>query len=301
MSFPKPLLPGDTIGIAAPSGSFDQARFASGLSVIKKMGFKTAVPGRIHERWGYLAGTDKRRAELINELFSDPGIDAVWCARGGYGAIRILPLIDYEAVKARPKPFIGSSDATALLSVFSLRCSMPVFHGPMIVSLADADEKTKALARKALMPGILWSISASPRNVIRPGRAEGKVLGGNLATLCHLTGTPFEPDFADCLLFIEDTGEAPYRIDRMLTQMRLAGLFRGVKGLMLGAFTECGDRDKIFAIVEDIFSDFGIPILGGIPAGHGRPNIMLPMGCSAVLDAEQGTVSYTSMLFPQMH
>ncbi|MFP4532252.1 MAG: LD-carboxypeptidase [Desulfobacterales bacterium] len=293
----NPITPGDTIGIVAPASPFDKDRFESGIRFLENQGFRLRIPEEIFHHAGFLAGSDAQRARLINELFADSGVHAIWCARGGYGSLRILPLIDYGLIRAHPKPFIGSSDITALLAALSERCDMPVFHGPMIVSFADADEASCRAAIEIFeMPGG-WTVKADPVHVIRPGRGSGPVAGGNLTTLAHLIGTPFEPDFSGKLLFIEDIGEAPYRIDRMLTQFKMAGKLAHVQGVILGNFINCGPPEEIHAIAEEIFSDLSVPVLGGMPAGHGPGNMMLPMGVEAVLDAGSGTLTYHSRFF----
>ena len=293
----KPIGPGHTIGIVAPASPFDRNKFNDGIRFLTDRGFHVHVRDEIFSRSGYLAGNDALRARLINEMFADPDIDAIWCARGGYGSLRILSLIDYSAISACPKPFIGSSDITALLTVFSVRCRMPVFHGPMIVSFADADDETCQAAVEIFNMNRHWTVSAEPCHVIQPGSTSGPVIGGNLTTLSHLIGTPFEPDLSGRLLFIEDIGEAPYRIDRMLTQMKLGGRLAKINGLILGNFSDCGNYEEICSIVDSIFSDQELPILAGIPAGHGPRNIMLPMGVEATLDAEAGRLTYHDRLF----
>lgn len=295
----KPISPGDTIAIVAPASPFDKSRFESGIRFLEDQGFRLRIPREIFHRAGFLAGPDAQRARLINELFADSGVHAIWCARGGYGSLRILPLIDYALIRAHPKPFIGSSDITALLTALVERCGLPVFHGPMIVSFADADAASCRAAIEIFKDPSEWTLSATPAKTIQPGQASGSVAGGNLTTLVHLMGTPFEPDFSGRLLFIEDIGEAPYRIDRMLTQLKMAGKLAHVRGVVLGNFTNCGPREEIYAIAGEIFSDLPIPVLGGMPAGHGPCNMMLPIGVDATLDAASGTLIYHSRLFAQ--
>ncbi len=293
----KPIRPGDTIGIVAPASPFEKVKFESGIKFLEERGFRIFVSEAVFQRDGYLAGPDDQRARLINQMFADPGIHAIWSARGGYGTLRILPLIDYPTVCANPKPFVGSSDITALLTVLNERCHMPVFHGPLIISFAEADAATRHSALKIFDSADGWRIKADPCRVVRPGRASGRVTGGNLATLSHLMGTPFEPDFSGGLLLIEDIGEAPYRIDRMLTQMKLAGSFSQINGVMMGNFRDCGNPADIITIVENIFSGQSIPILAGLPVGHGPSNIMIPMGVEATLDADQGILTYQPGFF----
>lgn len=293
----KPIHPGHTIGIVAPASPFDRRKFEYGIKFLEDRGYQVHVPAEVFHQAGFLAGADDLRARLINQMFADPEIHAIWCARGGYGSLRILPLIDYSTICAHPKPFVGSSDITALLAALGDHCGMPVFHGPMIISFADSDEETRHAAFDIFREADGWTLAAESDNVIHPGRATGVVVGGNLTTLSHLIGTPFEPEFSGRLLFIEDIGEAPYRIDRMLTQMKLAGKFSGINGLMLGNFSGCGNQEEIRSIVENIFRDQEVPILAGLPAGHGPKNIMMPMGVEAALDAEAGRLIFRPGFF----
>ncbi len=298
MAFIQAPAAGDRIGIVAPASPFDSEAFESGVAVLRSMGFHPVVPEAVKKKTGYLAGADKTRARLINDMFMDPSIRLIWCARGGYGSMRCLPFIDYGAVRANPKPFIGASDVTAMLMTLYIRCGIPVIHGPMVVSFAGADAATYHSARHLLFDTtVAVTIAADPSIVIRGGCVRAPVIGGNLTTLSHLMGTAFEPDFSGHLLFIEDIGEAPYRIDRMLTQMRMAGKLSNMAGLMLGRFSDCGRMTDIRHIIEDICSGLDIPILAGIPAGHGRPNLMVPMGVKAQLDADSGILSYDLPLF----
>lgn len=289
---PPPLYPGDRIAVIAPASPFDRDEFYTGLSVLEKMGFRPVFSDDLFQRTGFLAGSDHHRADMLNTAFADEDVCGVWCVRGGYGALRILPLIDYTKIKSRPKVFIGCSDITAIHEAIHMECGMVTFHGPMIASLRHAAAPTiDALA--GLFHG-RDAYTAKPGNAVRlrPGYATGPVSGGNLTTLCHLVGTPWHPRFSGCLLFLEDRGEAPYRIDRMLTQMKMAGCFDGLAGIMLGSFEKCGSEDEVHRIVSDVFSDMDIPVLGGFAAGHAEPNIILPMGAAAHLDADAGTLVY---------
>lgn len=292
LNYPQSLDPGDRIAMVAPASPFDRDRFQHGLEVIRRMGFEPVFTEGIFHKNGYLAGTESHRIRDIEEFFASPDIKALWAARGGYGSMRLLSGLDYPAISATPKIFIGCSDITALLNTFYTRCSMPVFHGPVAVSLADADEKTLEGFLKALSGSQSLQIQADPALVIREGRASGPVLGGNLATLCHLLATPYAPDFNGCILFIEDTGEKPYRIDRMLTQMKLAGCFDNIEGLAAGSFQNCGPTDMLHRIIADLFAHSSFPVVTGFPAGHCMPNITLPLGVEATLDSSSASLIY---------
>ena len=289
---PPRLKSGDTLGIVAPAGPFDDEKFSRGTQALKDMGFNVFIPEDLFEVNGYLAGTDRHRAKLVNQLFADRAIDAIICARGGYGSIRILPLLDYETIMSNPKIFIGFSDISALLAVLSARCGLVTFHGPVVTTLADATEETRHSLFNAIACNGRPEIKLAAGITIYPGSVSGAVCGGNLTTLCHLVGTPFAPSFKNHILFLEDLGEAPYRIDRMLVQMKLAGCFEGLVGLILGTFEECGSIDEICNIVADVFDDFNVPVLAGLDAGHCKRNVTIPFGIEATLDADRHLLSY---------
>lgn len=289
---PARLSPGDTIGIVAPAGPFDNETFERGIRVLIDMGFEVAVPPGLLKADGYLAGPDSHRAEFVNQLFADPSVDAIICARGGYGSLRILPLLDYATIANNPKIFIGFSDITALLTVLFVRCGLVTFHGPVVTSLADASAETGRSLFQAVSSDILLEYSLVNGKTVRSGCAAGVVGGGNLTTLCHLVGTPFAPDFNGKILFLEDRAEAPYRIDRMLAHMKLAGCFEGLAGIVLGSFEACGPMEDVIRIVADAFADKPFPILAGFDAGHGQNNFTLPFGIPAVLDADGHCLSY---------
>jgi muramoyltetrapeptide carboxypeptidase len=289
---PRRLRPGAVIGIAAPASPFDRESFDRGVQALQGMGFEMLIPEGIAAAQGYLAGPDVQRAALLQRLFEDDRVDAVICARGGYGSLRILPLLDYEQIAAHPKVFIGFSDVTALLATITQRCGFNAFHGPVVTSLADGLESTREALLAAIASEAPVVLRPAAAVTVRPGQAAGIVCGGNLTTLCHLIGTPFQPLFRDRILFLEDRGEAPYRIDRMLTQLKLAGCLEGICGLALGSFTDCGSDQEIFEIFGERLSDASIPVLAGLQAGHSEPNLTLPLGINAVLDAERQTLSF---------
>lgn len=286
------LMPGDTVGIVAPAGPFDPKKFMKGKAVLESMGFRTFFDEDIFQKHGFLAGTDIQRADQVNRLFADSAVKAVVCARGGYGSMRILPLLDYKTIQKNPKIFVGFSDISVLLSVLHDRCRLVTFHGPVLTTLANTAEQTIAEMRVALTSNIILELKPEKGIVIKPGVSSGLVVGGNLTTLCHLVGTPYVPNFKGKILFLEDRAEAPYRIDRMLTQMKLAGCFEGIKGLFLGSFEACGELDEIFRIVLEIFRDVNIPILSGFEIGHGRINITIPIGLGATLDADRKILTF---------
>ncbi|MDO9565484.1 MAG: LD-carboxypeptidase [Candidatus Desulfaltia sp.] len=289
---PDRLMPGDTIGVVAPAGPFDRKEFDRGVAVLKGMGFHIVIPVDIHMKKGYLAGPDIHRANLINTFFADGKINAIICARGGFGSIRILSLLDFESIKKNPKIFIGFSDISAILSVLYTKCGFVVFHGPMVTSLGDASRKTRKALLDAVSSDAGLAIMPKTGKTVRHGLASGPVTGGNLTTLCHLIGTPFEPVFKGHILFLEDKGEACYRIDRMLSHMKLAGCFDDLAGLVLGSFKDCGQVSEIIGVVDNIFKEHNIPILAGFEVGHGKNNVTIPIGLNATLDTGGQSLSF---------
>lgn len=289
---PGRLLPGDTIGIVAPAGPFDRKEFGRGVEALKAMGFLIVVPDDIYIKNGYLAGPDIHRANLINTFFADRKIKAIICARGGFGSMRILSLLDFELIKKNPKIFIGFSDISAILSVLYTKCGFVVFHGPMVTSLGDASRKTMEALLAAVSSDAMLAIRPKTGITIRHGLASGPVAGGNLTTLCHLVGTSFEPGLKGHLLLLEDKGEPCYRIDRMLTHMKLAGCFDDLAGLVLGSFKNCGPISEIVEIVDNLFKDDNIPILAGFEVGHGKNNITIPIGLNATVDADRQLLAF---------
>ena len=290
----NPLSIGDTIGICAPSGSFDLLEFEKGVRILRQMGFNVFVSEHIGKTKRYLAGEDAHRAGLLNELFALKEIKAIIGARGGYGAIRILEQIKWERVRENPKPFIGFSDATALLITFITRSNIQVIHGPSVITLGRASEKT-ILSLYHNLTQAPSTLPATNGRTIVSGKGRGILMGGNLATLCHLIGTSFQPVFQDAILFLEDIAEPPYKIDRMLTQMKMAGLFNPVKGVILGTFVDCGNMDMIHDIVAEIFAPFCIPVCSGIESGHDALNLSFRMGAMVTLDADQQEIVWENI------
>lgn len=284
-----PLKKGDTIGVAAPSARFDEKRLNLGIECLKTLGFKVHVPPAIFGEKRYLAGEDIARAAVVNELFADTDIKGIIAVRGGFGAMRMLAHLDWALIRENPKLVIGFSDATALLTAVIQKTQFPVVHGPTLTSLVDADPRTLSSFYQAIteIPG---ELEIDQGVCLVPGTARGKLVGGNLATLTHLVGTEFQPDFKGRILFLEDVGEPAYKIDRMLSQMRLAGLFQGVKGVIAGSFENCENFEYIPKILSEIFE--GIPLIMGLAAGHGKINLSLIMGLTVLLDTSRGMLKW---------
>ena len=289
---PPRLKPGDTIGIVAPASPFDQKIFTQGLHVLQSMGFRTRVPDEIFEKNGYLAGSDEHRAGLVMRLFEDQSVNALVCAKGGFGSLRILPLLDFDIIRKNPKVFVGHSDITALLVTITVKSGLVSFHGPLVTTLANAPEATCSKLLAAISSNSIVELKPARGIALKTGSARGPVIGGNLTTLCHMLATPFAPRFENRILILEDRGEAHYRIDRMLFQMKLAGCFKGIAGLVLGSFEDCGSPDGVFKIFEEHFKDIPAPILAGFDVGHGPQNMTVPFGLDATLDADRHILAF---------
>ncbi len=285
---PPALKPGDLVGLAAPAGPFPEDRFRAGLSRLEAMGFKTTFPDQIFEQNGFLAGSDQNRAETFNHLVADPNVQAIICARGGYGTMRILDLIDLSPLAQNPKIILGFSDITALLMAIHHQTGLVTFHGPVITSLAEADDNTVRHLQKILTGQPTFPVSLNTDKVIVEGRVEGPLLGGNLTLLVHMLATNKLPDLEDSILFLEDTTEAPYKLDRMLTTLKLSGVLERCRGVLLGDFHNCGEPEEVDAVLKDAFKKFPGPVAAGFPIGHKAANLTLPLGPHALLDTRAG-------------
>jgi muramoyltetrapeptide carboxypeptidase len=285
---PPLLRAGDKVAVVAPSGPVDPERLDRGCAVLRALGLDVAVGKHTLDRAGlggltYLAGSDAERAADLQVAWCDPAVAAVFCARGGYGAARMLDHLDWAAMaRARPKVLHGSSDVTALHVAFGRRLGVPTSFGPMVAAtIADDEPEAVAHLRATLFDGVA---PVPGTHAPRGGRARGTLTGGNLTLLTSLLGTPHAPEpAAGRIAFLEDVDEAPYRVDRMLTQLLQAGWFEGVAGIALGTWTGCGDLDAVFA---DRLMPIGVPVLAGLPVGHGPRQLTLRLGAGAVLDAD---------------
>jgi muramoyltetrapeptide carboxypeptidase len=306
---PRRLREGDTLGIVAPSSNTwedEDIRFA--IETMESLGFRTRAAPNLYDRSAYLAGADKDRAAGVNAMFADPGVAGLIALRGGYGAQRILPYLDYDVIGLNPKPLIGYSDITALLNAILVKTGLIGFHGPIAGQTWSA-YSVRAF-REVLMQGKApLALGAPPPFAARPGKVErenrltkivggkarGQLVGGNLTLLAGLLGTPYQPDFRGKILFFEDTDESPYRIDRMLTHLWLAGALEAAAGFAVGKFTEAdpdGGRSRsIEEILRDRFEPLGKPTLRGLMIGHIEDQGVVPVGCEAELDADAGTLT----------
>ncbi len=311
---PKALRKGAKVALVAPaSPASDSENLRIAEEVMVSLGFVPKAMPNAARATMYLAGTDQERAADVNAAFADPSVDAVWCLRGGYGSPRILPYLDYELIRKNPKPFIGYSDITAPLNAIHRMTGLVTFHGPN--GADNQTDFTVSELKKVLFEAkAAGSIAAPPPPVPReaygerenrlrrlvPGKARGPLVGGNISVFATLVGTPFEPDLKGRILFLEEVGEEPYRIDRWLTHFLLTGRLSGLAGIVLGKFHDCGPKDfhpsfngtwTWQEVCADRLGTLGIPVLAGLRFGHVPDKATLPLGVQAELDVEAGTLS----------
>ncbi len=295
MILPPKLRRGDAVRVVAPSSPYDPAALDRGLEVLStRFGLEPRMRADLGTRRGYLAGDDARRAEEWREAVADPDSRAIFCARGGYGAMRILPAVDPAPLLARPKALVGFSDVTALHAVLN-RAGLASVHGPVVTQLGRAPEDAlrhlEALLLEDAPRAGPWEAPAPGAGLvasrtISPGRASGPLLGGTLTLLAHLAGTPYAPRLDGAILLLEDVGEKPYRIDRCLTQLRLAGALDRIAGLAIGLFTSCDDAGILaLDVVREAALALGVPAVEGLPVGHEDANFAVPLGARATLVA----------------
>lgn len=286
---PRRLAIGDTVGITAPASRGDEAALREAAGYLEKLGLNVRLGATFSKEYGYLAGTDAERAEELNAMFADPEIKAIICARGGYGSARIADKLDYAMIRSNPKIFWGYSDITFLHVAIGRLASLVTFHGPMLVCMSDANERPtllKSFEALILPSNLRYTEQISPLTTLVEGEAGGPLIGGNLTLLTSTLGTPYEIDTRGRLLFIEDIDEEPYRVDRMLNQLRLAGKLADASGILICDFHNCEpDKRKVSLTLEQIFHDHivpaGKPALGGFKIGHCFPNVAVPIGTMA--------------------
>lgn len=299
---PAVLSAGDTVAIVAPASNLKSDYLARGVAELESLGFRVKHRPDILDKALYTAGSDQRRADELMEAFADPEVKAVWAARGGYGVMRILPLLNEEVLRANPKIFIGYSDLTALHLYLYQRFGWVTFHGPMAAKdLAGGKEHYD---RETLLAAIteakpMGEIKSTRTEMLHRGSGEtvsGRLLGGCLSLITAMMGTPDELDTRDSLLFLEDTGTRPYAIDRMLQQLRLAGKLNEVRGIVFGEMADCIQNSEqgysLQNVLAECTADLGVPVMFGLPSGHSPiGNLTLPLGVMATLDAGLGSLS----------
>ncbi|MGE5805394.1 MAG: S66 peptidase family protein [Ignavibacteria bacterium] len=302
---PSRIQKGDVIGIISPASSpEDLTRIDSGVRYLESLGYRVELGRHVGKIHGYLAGSDEERAEDIHSMFRNKNVKAIICVRGGYGSPRLLDKIDYRLIRNHPKILVGYSDITALLLAIFQKTGLITFAGPMLA--VDFYNEVNPYTED-----IFWTLLTSKKKIGRisfpedeklydlvKGMAAGSIVGGNLALICSMMGTAFFPSFRNRILLLEDTSEAPYRIDRMLNQLKLAKIFEQVKGIILGAFVDCNEADPskrtltLGEVVDDYFGNLNIPVVYNFQHGHIRNNITVPIGLKIKLNASRGIVEY---------
>jgi muramoyltetrapeptide carboxypeptidase len=294
----KPLESGAHVALVAPAGPLPKSEeLPRAQENTRTFGWEPIVGTHALERVGYLAGSDRDRLNDINLALRDPKIEAIWCLRGGYGVMRILSAIDYDALSRAPKAIIGYSDITALHAAVQRKCRLVTYHGPHARE-ALTDFSRESLRRAVVEQADSCGVAPNARE-INAGVAEGRLVGGNLAVLSALCGTPFAPDMTDGILILEDINEPVYRIDRMLQQLKLSGALNGCRAIAFGACVKCADDagggGRAFdEVLGEIVHSLGVPCLAGIPVGHIDEQWTIPLGAMAKLDTSNRSLTVTS-------
>lgn len=295
---PPHLRPGDRIAVVAPSSPIDPLRLTAGCEILRSWGLEVTVAPHVldvHPVLGHLAGTDADRAADLQNAWLDPTVDAVICARGGYGVHRIVDLVDWDAMRtARPKPLIGFSDVTSLHEAFAQRLGLATLYGPMSAAATFIGDGPTAehLRRTLFDPAATTVLTSASATALVPGRAHGTTAGGCASVLVAERGTPAaRPSYAGSLLVLEDVNEQPYQLDRILTQLLRSGTFEGVTGVALGSWDGCGRLDRVRDVMLDRLGPLGIPVIWELGFGHGPSTLTVPLGVPALLDADAGTLT----------
>lgn len=299
---PRPLQPGDTIGLVAPASPLKNELYLQrGIARLESWGFQVVLNRPLKSAEGYLSGSDEERVAELHAMFASPKVKAIICLRGGYGSLRLLPHLDYNLIRSHPKIFLGYSDITALHLALVQRAGLVTFHGPMIYPELGGD--LTPYTEAALLNTLAGSLSFNTLYclpdkgfTIVPGQARGRLIGGNLSLLTSTLGTPFEIDTREAILFWEEVDEPLYRVDRMLTQLLLAGKLAAAAGMVIGECLGCGNLE---GLLRERLAPIGIPCLYGLPCGHGQNMVTLPLGVPVTLDAGAGYLRIEEPPFAQ--
>lgn len=299
---PKPLKKGDRIALIGASSPTPIDKIEPSIKFMEEMGFEVVVGKSVAASHGFLSGTDEVRAKDINEMFEDNSIKGIFAIRGGYGAARLLDMLNYDMIKNNPKVFAGYSDVTALHNVFNEKCNLITFHTPMPSTelYNGVDEYTMDYFNKSIFSdeplGTLKNPSDQEIKSLVKGIAKGKLVGGNLSLIASSMGTPYELDTKDKILFLEDIDESPYRIDRMLVQLKQCGKFKDAAGIILGAWTNCDPKEDeksltLMEVFEELIKTENKPTVYNIACGHCLPTMSIPLGAEVELDADNNKIT----------
>jgi muramoyltetrapeptide carboxypeptidase len=301
---PKKLKPGDTIGLITPSAPITQEQLDETVKKLEKLGFKTYYKDSVLSQYGYFAGKDQERADELMSMFTNKEVDGILSVRGGYGAIRILDMLDYEAIKQNPKVFMGFSDITAFLNAIYSKTGLVTFHGPLGIS-TYTDFSWVVFKSVVMDPKsrYLYPYFREPDEAENPefdlytinsGKATGSLIGGNISVLDSMIGTKFEPDFADKIVILEEVEEKTYKVDKMLVHLLQATNLKDAAGIAFGTFKDCNINDEpkltLKQAIEDLFKPLDMPIIYGLPFGHILFNVTIPLGIRAQLNANKNTL-----------
>jgi len=294
---PPALRKGDKIGLIAPASSFSREGFLAGCERLRQMGYEPVYSQDIFDRDIYFAGTAARRALEFAELWSRNDIAALVCVRGGYGSNYVVEKLDFDQIAAQPKALIGCSDITTLLTAIHDRTGLITFHGPMVAKDLAAGTFDISSWNNSLNGVAGWDVATNGVAMLRPGAARGRLYGGCLSMLVASLGTPFEIETRGTILFIEDIAERPYRMDRMLWQLQMAGKFESVRGFIFGEMLDCspppGESYTLQQIIMRVLAPYNVPVVFGLKSGHvSSGNITLPFGVQAELMAENSNITF---------
>jgi muramoyltetrapeptide carboxypeptidase len=310
---PKSLKKGDVVGLISPSAATaDRMQFTFAKEALEALGFQVKLGENLKNRRGHLAGTDQERASDLNQMFADPTVKAIICIRGGSGAARILPMINYELIKNNPKPLMGYSDITALHCAIHSQTGLISFHGPNGTGSWNSFnvqafnqlffEKKLVQYKNEQVKGDDLVIKNNRIQTLKAGTAEGKILGGNLTVLTALSGTPYYPDFKDAILYTEDIGEDPYKIDRMMSTLKLNGTLDQIKGFIFGQCSDCEPGGgygslSVDQVLDDYILPLNIPAYSGAMIGHISKQFIIPNGAEVRMDSTKGTIELLKPVF----
>ena len=294
---PQRLMVGDTVGLISPASVIEQEELTKVIEFLIAYGFKVKVGQHVLDQYGYLAGRDADRAADVNAMFADDRVQAILTLRGGWGCNRILPLLDYDLIRRHPKILMGFSDITSLLLAIYARSGVVTFHGPVGISTWNwfsLNYVERILLKKEAIR--LQNLSSHRVETITPGKTRGRLLGGNLSVLAALVGSPYLPTWKNSILFVEEVKEEIYRVDRMLTQLKLAGILDQLAGFIFAGCFDCPEEEDnepmltLMQVLSALIKPLGIPAWHGSMIGHLKNKFTVPLGVEVEIDAEQGTI-----------
>ncbi|MCA1058818.1 LD-carboxypeptidase [Rossellomorea aquimaris] len=300
---PSKLKKGDMVGVIAPASPPKMEPLQKAIRFLEELGLQVRLGKSVHEKYGYLAGEDQVRLEDIHEMFEDREVKAIFCACGGFGTGRIASRLDYELIRRNPKIFWGYSDITFLHTSIHQQTGLVTFHGPMLssdIGLDDVHEASKESFQQLFQAGpVDYSYDKTKLETVVEGKASGSVIGGNLTLLVSTLGTPFEVDTKGKILFIEDIDEEPYKVDRMVNQLKMADKFKDAAGIIIGDFKNCIPKKRessltLDEVLTEHVSSAGKPVMKGFNIGHSSPNIAIPIGSVGTMNTFDHTLKIES-------